>query len=197
MKLFLKTTLVLATVTCAMSSIAAQNIPALSGNQVQVQAMHANQMPAMNQNYSPVAGISTQGARTSAYSVPVSMYDASASLNDSKPSAYNAPVVNRTIGKQYMCKSGQQVNVLTAGIADIKLNVDGQELLLHKTQYSSWRTFGVFHRPKQDQVDEAEYNTESGLNGAGTVWRQYRNQGALKFYDVEGRLVSTHCEAVS
>lgn len=183
MKQLMKTTLAVATFACAMSSFAMQNVPALS----------ANQLPAMNV-HSPVAGISTQGAQTSAYKVPVSMYDASASLNDSKPSAYNAPVVNRTYGKQYVCKNGQQVTVLTAGIDQIKLNVDGQELVLYKNNYSSWRTFGIFHRPKQDQVDEAEYITDSGLNGAGTVWRQYKHQATLKFYDAEGQLVSSYCQ---
>lgn len=186
MKQLMKTTLALATFACAMSSFAAQNIPALSSG---------SQLPAMNVQ-SPVAGISTQGAQTSAYKIPVSMYDASASLNDSKPSAYNAPVVNRTYGKQYVCKDGQQVTVVTAGLEQIKLNVDGQELVLNKNQYSSWRTFGIFHRPKQDQVDEAEYLTEYGLNNAGTVWRQYKHQATLKYYNAEGQLVASYCDAV-
>lgn len=191
-------TLAITAVACTMPSIAAQNIPALSGSEVSTLSLE-NDLPTKNTDYDPVAesSFSTQSdTRASAYNVPISMYDATASLNDSKPSAYNAPVVNHTVGKQYMCKSGQEINVLTEGVDHIKLNVDGQELVLHKMHYSSWRTFGVFYRPKQGEADKAEYNTESGLNGAGTVWKQYKHRGTLKFYDVNGQLTSSDCEAV-
>lgn len=180
MNVLIKATLAMGVLGVAMSGMAAQNAPVFSNSQP----------PAMNN--APMAVMQNTASITN----NIDLYNPD-SMRDSKPSAYNAPVMKRNLGKQYVCKNGQQATVLANNIDQIRLNVDGQVLLLNKAQYSAWRVVGVFHRPTQEQVDEAEYSTENGLNGGGTIWKQHKHQATLKYYDAEGNLVNNFCEAVN
>lgn len=120
-------------------------------------------------------------------------------LNDNKPSALNAPVTNQQAIKvhRYECDNEQQVAVRFLSLNQVLLGMNYQQLTLTKEHKKAWRTFGIFYRPTQENAYNS-FSVEKGFSERETTWVQ-RGQayGILKYHNMHGTPVRTHCTVLN
>lgn len=109
-----------------------------------------------------------------------------AHIEDSKPSAMNAPVMQKVVSKQFVCDNGEAVEVRFIDLQTIELTKhDGQSILTREYDDTP-KTVYPFYRPKE----HTHMDTYSDDN---SIFTHNATRAEYTYTDTDNQRFKTNC----
>lgn len=124
-----------------------------------------------------------------AMSVAFVSTSAMAHLDDSKPSAYNAPVVKKVESNQFTCKNGESITARFIDIKTVELTTTQGQSILTREHDDTAKWVAVFHRPIEGKRMDTYQNDNS-------TFKHNATHAKYHYVNADGKRVHTSCEVV-
>ncbi|WLF84134.1 hypothetical protein [Moraxella sp. ZY210820] len=115
---------------------------------------------------------------------------AMAHIEDSKPSAMNAPVMQKVVSKQFTCNNGETVEVRFIDLQTIELTTMNGQSILTREYDDTPKTVYPFYRPKE----HTHMDTYSDDN---SIFTHNATRAEYTYTDTEEQRFKTSCAVPS